>query len=131
MAMQVFAGLTGTSYNLRDKLSAHVLERSAAAFDASDARRAAISTPEALTAYAGEMRSRFIDALGGIPYDPSLPLQAQVTGTIPGPVFDIEKVIFQARPGVYVTANLYLPHERRKPCGAVLFCPGHSNEGKS
>ena len=96
MGIQLFSEMKGPGYSFRDKLSAHVLERSAAAFDAGDARRRAIDSPAALQAYADEMRSRFIDAAGGIPYDPALPLCAEMTGTIPGPVFDIEKVIWNA-----------------------------------
>ncbi|MEA4822608.1 MAG: hypothetical protein VB111_00640 [Clostridiaceae bacterium] len=122
---------TSSGYYLNDKLPSHVLGRSARAFDEAEVRRNAISSPEELAAYAEDMRSRFIDALGGIPYDPEIPLHAEVTGIIHGDVFDIEKVIYQSRPSVYVTANLYIPHERRTPCGAVLFNPGHSNEGKT
>ena len=131
MGLNSFISSINTGYNFHDKLSSHVLERSAAVFDRLDAARAKITSREDLEAYASDARSRFEAAIGGIPYDPSLPLNAEITGVIRGECFDIEKIIFQSRPGVYVTGNLYLPHKRRNPCGAVLFNPGHSNEGKA
>ncbi len=42
----------------------------------------------------------------------------------------IEKVIFESRLGVYVTANLYLPKNRKDKCPGVLFQPGHAQNGK-
>ena len=41
MGIQLFSEMKGPGYSFRDKLSTHVLERSAAAFDAGDARRRA------------------------------------------------------------------------------------------
>lgn len=61
----------------------------------------------------------------------NLPLNAKVTGVIEEPGLRIEKIIFESRPKVYVTANLYMPEKRKKPCGAVLFQLGHSDIGKS
>lgn len=118
-------------YYLGNKLTSHILSRSERAFDEADARRAAISSREALASYAEAMRRDFAGALGGIPYDPSLPLNAKTVGVVSEALFDIEKVIFQSRPSVYVTANLYIPHQRRQPCGAVFFHPGHSGVGKT
>src|SRR6516165_9600895 len=37
------------------------------------------------------------------------PLNARVTGTVERPGYRIEKLIFESRPRLYVTANLYLP----------------------
>lgn len=118
-------------YNLHDKLQKHVFDRSEECFKKAAGRRAALRTVQDLECYTAEMRNRFLEAMGGIPYDPSLPLHAEITGTVEGPLFRIEKVLFQSRPGVYVTANLYLPNGLKKPVGAVLHQPGHSAEGKA
>ncbi len=118
-------------YYLGNKLPLHVLMRTEHALDENAARRRAVSSADALQHYAEEARRRFSEALGGIPYDPSCPLHARTVSTVHGESFDIENVIFQSRPSVYVTANLYLPHQRRNPCGAVLFCPGHADDGKA
>lgn len=67
------------------------------------------------------------------PFPERTPLHAKVVGRIDRGGYTIEKVIYQSRPGVYVTANLYLPSgasaENRVP-GVILPC-GHSANGKA
>lgn len=118
-------------YNLDNKLWENILLRSEAAFDKAEKRRAAILSREELTSYCDEMRKWFIDAMGGIPYNKDLPLNAKTVGEICEEELTIEKVIFSSRPGVYITANLYIPKERKNPCGAVLLHPGHTPNGKA
>ena len=102
-------------YNLRDKLSNHVMKRSEQAFEKAAEARDAINSIEEFEKYTDKMRKLFIDSLGGIPYDPELPLNAKVTGVIEEVGLRIEKVIFETRPKVYMTANLYLPEKRKNP----------------
>lgn len=75
------------------------------------------------------MREKFIEALGGLP-DSDAPLSPEVTGIIECDGFRIEKVIFQSRPGIFVTANLYVPDGIQDPQGAVLFVCGHHEQAK-
>ena len=117
-------------YNLRGKLWEHILKRSEVCFVQNAAARAQIHTKEDLDAYAAAMRKTFIQRLGGIPYDSTLPLQAEITGTVEEPGLRIENIVFQSRPNVYVTANLYLPEKRKTPCGAVLLQMGHAERGR-
>jgi len=66
--------------------------------------------------------------LGG-PLDRN-PLNPRVTGTIERPGYRIEKLTFESRPRLYVTANLYLPAGTgRRP--AILAPLGHSENGKA
>ena len=66
--------------------------------------------------------------LGG-PLDRT-PLNARVTGTVQRPGYRIEKVTFESRPRLYVTANLYVPDGTgRRP--AILGPLGHSVNGKA
>ena len=66
--------------------------------------------------------------LGG-PLDRN-PLNPRVTGTIERPGYRIEKLTFESRPRLYVTANLYLPAGTgRHP--AILSPLGHSENGKA
>lgn len=118
-------------YGLRDKMQMHIIKRSEECFKKAEERRNSIKTKEEFEAYIEEMRDGFIERLGGLPYDNSLPLNAEIKGVIEEPGLKIEKVIFQSRPNVYVTANLYLPENRKEPCGAVLFQQGHANNGKA
>jgi len=107
-----------------------VYERSAAAFAAGDAARDAVRDPAALTERQRYIRRTFLDGLGGLPPADS-PLNARVTGVIEEPGLRIEKVVFESRPGVFVTANLYLPEKREAPTAAVLFLCGHTLEAKA
>lgn len=118
-------------YNLREKLSNHVIMRNEEAFKRAAAARESIKTVEEFESYIKDMREFFIENLGGIPYDKNMPLNAKTTGVIEEDGLTIEKVIFETRPHVYMTANLYIPKKRKEPCGAVLFQLGHSDEGKS
>lgn len=117
-------------YNLKDALYNHVKTRSENAFQEAATVRAGIKGKEELFTYTENMRKSFIERLGGIPYDSSLPLNAKTTAVIEEDDLVIENIIFEARPSVYVTANLYLPKQRKEKCGAVLFQLGHSDEGK-
>jgi dienelactone hydrolase len=58
------------------------------------------------------------------------PLNAQVTAINEFDGIRIENIIFESRPGIMVTANLYLPlkSEGRIP-GVIVFC-GHTYSGK-
>ena len=69
-------------YNLDMKLMEHVTRRSQECFDRNRETRAAIKTKEDLFAYAKKTREKFIENLGGIPYDNTLPLNAETTGII-------------------------------------------------
>ena len=40
--------------------------------------------------------------------------------------FTVEKLYFQSRPHLYVTANLYLPKGLKKPAPAILYLCGHT-----
>lgn len=58
------------------------------------------------------------------------PLNVQITGRLQRRGYVIEKLIFQSRPGYYVTANLYVP-SGRGPFPVVLQPCGHSPNGKA
>jgi cephalosporin-C deacetylase-like acetyl esterase len=58
------------------------------------------------------------------------PLKPRVTGTVERPGYRIEKLTFESRPRLFVTANLYLPATPgRHP--AILGPLGHSTNGKA
>ncbi|MCA0755601.1 alpha/beta hydrolase family protein [Paenibacillus sp. N4] len=67
--------------------------------------------------------------VGGMP-DRETPLNPRVTGTVRGNGFRVEKVIFESRPSVYVTSNVYIPDGIREPRGAVLLLCGHREKAK-
>ena len=65
----------------------------------------------------------------GVNYDKSLPLDVRTFGRVQKDGYYIEKLIYQSRPGLYVTGLLYVP-EGKGPFPAVLQMHGHNPEGK-
>src|SRR6266508_1383996 len=80
-------------------------------------------------AYRARVRRNLWDVLGGEPE--RTPLNARIVGTIPRDGYRIDKVIFESRPGFYVTGALYLPTRGRPPYPAVLRPLGHYPHGKA
>lgn len=116
-------------YDVRTQLKDYVYRRSESAFAAGDAARDAVQSIEQLDARRKELRSKFIENLGGLPPSDA-PLNPRNVGTIDCDGFKIEKIIFESRPKTYVTANLYVPDGITAPRGAVLFVCGHWPEAK-
>ncbi|MGH9325326.1 MAG: alpha/beta hydrolase, partial [Terriglobia bacterium] len=60
------------------------------------------------------------------------PLNPQTVGTINRGAYRIEKVIFESRPEIFVTANLYIPGKRQPPYPGIILPNGHAIvEGKA
>jgi cephalosporin-C deacetylase-like acetyl esterase len=88
----------------------------------------AISTGQAVRDRQKAVVDEIWKMLGG-PFEKT-PLNPRVTATIERPGYRIEKLVFESRPRLYVTANLYLPAaEGRRP--AILAPLGHSVNGKA
>ena len=100
---------------------------------AGDARRrealAKLSSAAEVRAYQAGIRERIAACFG--PFPEKTPLNARITGVLERPAFRIEKIIFESRPGLLVTANLYLPQGRPFPLPGVVGSCGHSDDGKA
>ncbi|WP_164821582.1 alpha/beta hydrolase family protein [Paenibacillus koleovorans] len=115
-------------YNVRDQLKRHVYERSREAFDRGEAQLGRIKTCEQLAERQACIRSTFLRSIGGLP-ERVEPLLGETVGSVELGFCRIERVRFTSRPGVWVTANLYLP-SGGGPHPAVLFVCGHHDEAK-
>jgi len=88
----------------------------------------AISTREQVIERQKSVVAELWNMLGG-PLDRT-PLNARVIGTVERPGYRIEKLTFESRRRLYVTANLYVPSGTgRRP--AILGPLGHSVNGKA
>jgi dienelactone hydrolase len=87
-----------------------------------------IKSEAACHAWQQERRAFFLERIGGLPE--RTPLNPQITGTLQGRGYRVEKIILETRPAFHLTANLYLP-DTRPPWPAVLVPCGHSHEGKA
>ncbi|MCK9413284.1 MAG: alpha/beta fold hydrolase [Prolixibacteraceae bacterium] len=59
------------------------------------------------------------------------PLNARTVGKLDRENYTIEKIIFESQPRYYVTANLYIPKDRKFPLPGVVLTCGHSNDAKA
>jgi len=116
-------------YDASLQLQMQVYRRSEAEFAHWDRMKDGIATPADVVAWQERLRAQVLVGLGGLPEN-GTPLESEVTGRLAGPGFEIEKVIFQSLPRVYVTANLYLPSGLTAPTGAVVFTCGHGEAAK-
>lgn len=72
-----------------------------------------------------ERRRQLRDMLGLEPLPERTPLQATITRTLEREDFRVENLHFQSRPGLYVTANLFLPKNLPGKLPAILYVCGH------
>ena len=117
---------------LADTVRETVLEQVETADRAADAAWLKLGSKTAYDAFRLRMKRDFVAALGGFDL-PRTPLNAKVTGTFARPGYRVEKVLFESRPGVFVTALLFLPDAATfKPPypGCIVPC-GHTEDGKA
>jgi cephalosporin-C deacetylase-like acetyl esterase len=103
------------------RLANDARERRKRIIDAISTRQGVLDRQKAVVAELWKM-------LGG-PFEHT-PLNPRVTGIVERPGYRIEKLAFESRPRLYVTANLYVPTgPGRRP--AILSPLGHSVNGKA
>jgi dienelactone hydrolase len=95
-----------------------------------DACLAEVSSQEDWEAKRPEYRRQLLEMLGLDPLPQRTDLHAVVTGQTEHNEFVVERLHFQSCPGLYVTANLYLPRDRSGPLPAVLYVCGHGASKK-
>ncbi len=72
----------------------------------------------------------YMDMLGLWPLPEKTPLHATVTGQVRAHGVVVEKLHFQSKPGLYVTANFYRPGDVRGKLPTILYVCGHSGRGR-
>jgi dienelactone hydrolase len=74
------------------------------------------------------LRQEYFHMLGLWPLPERTPLKPEITGRLEFDGVTVEKLHFQSRPGLYVTANLYLPRPAREKHPAIVYSCGHYNQ---
>ncbi|MFQ5810005.1 MAG: alpha/beta fold hydrolase [Armatimonadota bacterium] len=92
-------------------------------------RRRAMRTKKDALAYQEALRRKIRKCFGPLPR--RTPLNPVIMGEIERDRYRIEKLLFESRPGLPVTALLYVPKGRRFPLPGVLAPCGHSWNGKA
>ena len=76
-------------------------------------------------------RKQLFEMLSLDPLPEKTDLKPVITGTIEHDEFTVENIHFQSMPGLYVTANLYIPKKLEKPAPAILYVCGHGPTKKN
>jgi len=72
-----------------------------------------------------EYQRQLQEMLGLWPLPERTDLKPVITGRLTNDEFTVEKIYFQASPGLYCTASLYLPKNLTNPAPAILYECGH------
>lgn len=90
---------------------------------------AACQSKKAMQQYVKSVKERFTALAGEFPERTDT--EGKVVGTMQGPGFKVEKIIYKSQPGRYVTAHLYLPEssDGKKLPACIEMC-GHGLRGK-
>jgi cephalosporin-C deacetylase-like acetyl esterase len=115
--------------DVHSTLSSYLKEKAGVLLENRQHAIAGITTMAGLQARQQYWRERVWSYLGNRPE--RTPLNARVVGALDRGDFRVEKIIFESRPGFYVTANLYLPAKGTPPYPAILFPLGHEQGAKA
>ena len=107
-----------------DKMFADYFRRETAKVSARSL--ADIKTLEDWNARKDGYRQQLFEMLGLDPLPPKTKLNPTVTGVTQHEAFEVRKLHFQSMPGLYVTANLYVPKNLTKPAPTILYVCGHA-----
>jgi dienelactone hydrolase len=111
---------------LSQMLARHAQGRLEAANHRSSLEWEQIRSREQWEAYRHKRLEALRASLGQFPVVPG-DLHVRVTRTLPGAEFQIENLLFESRPGLWVSANLYLPDPLRESMPGILLCHSHHN----
>jgi hypothetical protein len=84
-----------------------------------------IKTQSDWTSQRAEFRRQYQEMLGLLPFPERTDLKPVITGKLDHEEFTVEKLQFQASPGLYCTASLFLPENAAKPAPTILYESGH------
>ena len=122
----LFAGDAGKAKRLAGMLWDDARKRIRAANERESERWRQIKTKSDWQTYRDARLRAMRESLGPFP-QPSKDLKLKVTRTLDGEGYRIENIVFESRPGLLVTANLYAPGNQPRPMPGILICPSHHN----
>jgi dienelactone hydrolase len=85
-----------------------------------------VTTREQWERYRDPRLDALARSLGQFP-EPPKDLHLRVTKTLDGDGYQVKNVVFESRPGVFVTANLYAPAQPPKAMPGILIVHSHHN----
>ncbi len=115
-----------TREQLSQMLVKHAQERLEAANQRSSQEWQQISSREQWESHKRKCLEALRTSLGQFPAAPE-DLHLRVTRTLPGEGFQVDNLVFESRPGLWVSANLYRPDPQPESMPGILLCHSHHN----
>ena len=120
----------GTRYRDYSRcLPDYLRDLASAAYHRRNNEIAKLINPKAIADRQRWVNDTFWRIVGGKPE--RTPLRARTVGSFERSGYRLEKVIYESRPELYITANLYIPTAGKPPYPGVLFQMGHTVNGKA
>lgn len=120
----------GTRFREYSKCYPEYLTSLAAEFaNRRDAAIAGLTSPGTIATRQQWVRTKLLEVMGGLP--PATPLNARLAKTLKRSGYEVRHYLYESRPKLLVSANLYVPASGSGPFPAVLFQSGHYWEGKA
>jgi cephalosporin-C deacetylase-like acetyl esterase len=91
-----------------------------------DKAAAEVANTESWEKVRSQRLSEMRDMLGLLPWPERTPLNVKITGILDKGSYTVEKLAFESRPKLYVTANLYVPKQRSGRLPAIVYVCGHA-----
>jgi cephalosporin-C deacetylase-like acetyl esterase len=107
----------------------YLVSRARELYRANHAKVMGLTTRDEALAYCAGVREKAARVFG--PWPERTPLNTRVTGEFDRGAYRVRNLVFESRPGFFVTANLYLPHGHTGPRPAVLCLCGHHWNAKA
>ena len=128
VAQEDLSVLNGKLYSdAQNILYHHITGEAYRYLETRDKALAGIKTQEQYRGYLESVKSKLKAAFGPLPE--KTPLNARVTGTMEHEGISIEKIIYESRPGFWVTGCVFKPKGSTGRLPVVLYVSGHTAEG--
>lgn len=117
-------------YDVGAQLPDYLRREAQACFDRDREEKDRLRSVPAFEERRSRLKGYFDRLIGGLPKEKT-PLNASCMGILDRGEYEIRKIVYASLPGVYVTANLYVPKAGEGPYPAVVFACGHTEAGKA
>jgi cephalosporin-C deacetylase-like acetyl esterase len=104
----------------------HLVKQAVNHYEIRDSEIAKLKTRSEWMKRQDHVKAKLMELIG--PFPEKTPLNVKITGTIKREGYRIDKIVFEAMPGYYVTGCLYVPEKIKGRVPAILNVIGHNQE---
>ena len=104
----------------------HLIKQAVDLYEIRDIEISKLKTRNDWIARQKKVKEKLLELVG--PFPEKTPLNAKITGILKKDGYRIEKIVYEAMPGYYVTGCLYVPEGIKGKVPAILNVIGHNQE---